>query len=342
MLDTPAAAFGPGRGRRPRCSSTSRRASGWSAMCARSSPAAGATPSCRRRPQRPDRPGWPAPGCSPMCSPPSTATTCRCTAKAPSTRARVCELERSTLADWVAGSRIAAASAGAGAVALRALGRPSCTPTTRPCRCLLRARAHAHRAAVGVCARRPAGGRHGCHLPCGSPTRPTAGVRTRSSTCATSAASCRRTPSPASMPLYAGGRMQEAGCWAHVRRKFFDLHARTTHPSPKRRWCASACCMPSKPRCAANHRRSRPRSTPDARRPRCSMSCTTGSTTQSQRVPRKSGIGRGDPVRAQPLAALVRYAGDGRIEIDNNAAERALRGSPWAQELSVRRLRRGR
>jgi len=30
--------------------------------------------------------------------------------------------------------------------------------------------------------------------------------------------------------LYDSGRIQEAGCWAHVRRKFFDLHE--AHPSP--------------------------------------------------------------------------------------------------------------
>src|SRR4051794_2571101 len=30
--------------------------------------------------------------------------------------------------------------------------------------------------------------------------------------------------------LYDTGRIQEAACWAHVRRKFFDLHA--AHASP--------------------------------------------------------------------------------------------------------------
>jgi hypothetical protein len=30
--------------------------------------------------------------------------------------------------------------------------------------------------------------------------------------------------------LYADGSIQEAACWAHVRRKFFDLHK--THASP--------------------------------------------------------------------------------------------------------------
>ena len=41
--------------------------------------------------------------------------------------------------------------------------------------------------------------------------------------------------------------------------------------------------------------------------------------------------------------ALTRYRDDGRLEIDNNAAERALRAvRARAQELAVRRLRCGR
>src|SRR3954451_4146398 len=33
--------------------------------------------------------------------------------------------------------------------------------------------------------------------------------------------------------LFAGGRIVEAGCWAHVRRKFFDVHAATGSPLAK-------------------------------------------------------------------------------------------------------------
>jgi len=49
-------------------------------------------------------------------------------------------------------------------------------------------------------------------------------------------------------------------------------------------------------------------------------------TTPSRRVPRKSGIGDAIQYALNHWRALVRCAGDGRIEIDNNAAERALRG----------------
>src|SRR5205807_352891 len=33
--------------------------------------------------------------------------------------------------------------------------------------------------------------------------------------------------------LFAGARIVEAGCWAHVRRKFFDVHAATGSPIAK-------------------------------------------------------------------------------------------------------------
>src|ERR1700687_312274 len=33
--------------------------------------------------------------------------------------------------------------------------------------------------------------------------------------------------------LFAGGRIVEAACWAHVRRKFFDVHAATASPIAK-------------------------------------------------------------------------------------------------------------
>jgi transposase len=33
--------------------------------------------------------------------------------------------------------------------------------------------------------------------------------------------------------LFAGGRIFETGCWAHVQRKFFDVHAATGSPIAK-------------------------------------------------------------------------------------------------------------
>ena len=35
---------------------------------------------------------------------------------------------------------------------------------------------------------------------------------------------------PASTPIYATGRVHEAACWAHLRRKFFDVHRAQASP----------------------------------------------------------------------------------------------------------------
>ena len=125
-------------------------------------------------------------------------------------------------------------------------------------------------------------------------------------------------------PLYEGGRIQEAGCWAHVRRKFYDLQV--AHKSPV--------AQEALERIAALYAieseiRGRP---PDGRRevrqararPLLDSlhawleSCLT-------KLSRKSDTTAAVKYALGLWPALVRYADDGRLEIDNNAAERALR-----------------
>ena len=48
--------------------------------------------------------------------------------------------------------------------------------------------------------------------------------------------------------LYEGGQIQEAACWAHVRRKFFDLHQAHASPIASEALHASASCMGSRAR----------------------------------------------------------------------------------------------
>ncbi|MDD2875106.1 MAG: IS66 family transposase [Azoarcus sp.] len=125
--------------------------------------------------------------------------------------------------------------------------------------------------------------------------------------------------------LYESGHRQEAGCWAHVRRKFFDLVR--AHDSPIAQealarigalYAVEAAVRGAPPpvRHEARQMRSRP----------LLDDLHDWLTRQRQRVPRKSGIGEAIQYALNHWRALVRYAGDGRIEIDNNAAERALRG----------------
>ncbi|MDP3873518.1 MAG: IS66 family transposase [Methyloversatilis sp.] len=124
--------------------------------------------------------------------------------------------------------------------------------------------------------------------------------------------------------LFAGGQMQEAGCWAHVRRKFFDLVRAHDSPIAKEAlvrigalYAVEAAVRGAPPpiRCEARQMRARP----------LLDELHTWLDTQSRRVPRKSGLGAAIRYALNHWRALVRYAGDGRIEIDNNAAERALR-----------------
>ena len=125
-------------------------------------------------------------------------------------------------------------------------------------------------------------------------------------------------------PVYATGRIREAACWAHVRRKFYDLQV--AHKSPV--------AQEALERIAALYAiekeiRGRP---PDERRhirqtrarPLLESlhewleSCLTKLSQKSDTTAAvKYALGRWE--------ALTRYADDGGLEIDNNAAERALR-----------------
>jgi transposase len=125
--------------------------------------------------------------------------------------------------------------------------------------------------------------------------------------------------------IYDGGRVLEAACWAHVRRKFVDLHE--LHKSPV---AADALDrigalyviereirgrLPHE-RCAVRQERSRPLL--DAMK--AWLELTLGTLSQ------KSEAAKAIRYALHRWTALGRYCDDGRIEIDNNAAERALRG----------------
>jgi transposase len=124
--------------------------------------------------------------------------------------------------------------------------------------------------------------------------------------------------------LYDDGRIREAACWAHVRRKFFDLHQ--AHASP--------IATEAVERIGQLYRiegeiRGRP---PDERqqvrderaRPLLIALYEWFKTTLT-RVSRKSEVAAAIGYALARWPALVRYCEDGRIEIDNNPAERALR-----------------
>jgi len=124
--------------------------------------------------------------------------------------------------------------------------------------------------------------------------------------------------------LYQSGTIQEAACWAHARRKFYELQV--AHASPL---AAEALKRIAELYAIEAEIRGRP---PDERvairntraRPLLESLHRWFETTLAV-VSRKSEIAAAIRYALGRWRALLRYCEDGRIEIDNNAAERALR-----------------
>ena len=125
-------------------------------------------------------------------------------------------------------------------------------------------------------------------------------------------------------PLYASSRVREAACWAHVRRKFFDIQQ--AHASPL---AAEAIQRIAELYAIENEIRGR---SPDERksvREARSRPLLAGLHEWMQntltKLSRKSDIAAAIGYALGRWPALLRYCDDGLLEIDNNAAERALR-----------------
>jgi transposase len=126
--------------------------------------------------------------------------------------------------------------------------------------------------------------------------------------------------------LYEGKheRIREAACWAHVRRKFYEIYESNSSPL-----AAEALARIGKLYEIEEAIRGRP---PDER---CALrSARAGPLLQDLRtwfetilaqVSAKSALAIAIRYALTRWAALIRYRDDGRIEMDNNAAERALR-----------------
>ena len=124
--------------------------------------------------------------------------------------------------------------------------------------------------------------------------------------------------------LYDEGEIQEAACWAHVRRKFYELHV--AHQSPIAavaiQRIAALYAIETEIRGRPPEERLEIRST--RARPLLESLHAWLETTLTQ-VSRKSEIAAAIRYALSRWRALLRYLDDGRLEIDNNAAERALR-----------------
>jgi transposase len=124
--------------------------------------------------------------------------------------------------------------------------------------------------------------------------------------------------------LYETGRIQEAACWAHVRRKFHDLYQ--AHASPV---ATEALARIGQLYGIESEIRGRaPDQRRDVRQSRAKplLECMREwLKTTMGKLSRKSAVAAAISYALGRWAALVRYCDDGHLEIDNNAAERALR-----------------
>jgi transposase len=124
--------------------------------------------------------------------------------------------------------------------------------------------------------------------------------------------------------LYENGRIWEVGCWAHVRRKFYDLHQ--VHASPittealeriGQLYGIEREIRGRPPEVRREVRQARTRPLLESLHEWLQSALTKLSTKSDTAAAVKYALGH--------WQALTRFCDDGRLEIDNNAAERALR-----------------
>ena len=180
-----------------------------------------------------------------------------------------------------------------------------CTPTTRPCRCSRRGRAEPNAPPAVLYRYTPY--RRGEH-----PRGHLAGFR-----------GVLQADGYAGFAGLYAGEVAEAACWAHVRRKFFDIHAAGQSPLATKAvqrinalYAVERDIAGRPPVERAETRKARAGPALDA--------LHAWLTTTLARIP-----GRGDLASAIRYALsrwteLTRYRDDGRVAIDNNAAERAI------------------
>ena len=124
--------------------------------------------------------------------------------------------------------------------------------------------------------------------------------------------------------LFAGNRISEAACWAHVRRKFFDVHAANGSSIAKQALDRigelygverTITGRPPDQRRAERHKRSKP----------IAEALRNWAEATLPKLSRKSELAKALRYMRSRWKALLRCLDDGRLALDNNPAERALR-----------------
>jgi transposase len=124
--------------------------------------------------------------------------------------------------------------------------------------------------------------------------------------------------------VFETGFVTEAACWAHVRRKFFDIHAANGSPIAKEAVDRIGALY-----AIEAHVRGKPLEERQRYREKHATPLVVNMRAWIElALPKLSG--KSDLAKAMRYAisrwnALARYLHDGRVEIDNNAAERSIR-----------------
>lgn len=124
--------------------------------------------------------------------------------------------------------------------------------------------------------------------------------------------------------LYEGGKIQEAACWAHARRAFYDIHQANQSPIAAEAIARIAVLyqIETEIRGKSPDERARVR---QARAGPLLESLRQWLRETLSRVSKKSELAKAIGYVLTRWTALTRYVTDGGVEIDNNAAERSLR-----------------
>jgi transposase len=124
--------------------------------------------------------------------------------------------------------------------------------------------------------------------------------------------------------LYETGEIIEAACWAHVRRKFFDLHQGHSSPVAKE-------ALERIAQLYGIEKEIRGRSPDQRREVRQGRSRSLLEAMHAwlkammPKLSKKSELAKAIHYALDRWTALLVFVDDGRVEMDNNAAERALR-----------------
>ncbi len=125
-------------------------------------------------------------------------------------------------------------------------------------------------------------------------------------------------------PLYEGGRIVEAACWAHARRKFYDIYATDRSPLAAEaiRRIGLLYAIEREIRSQLPEVR---RAVRQERAEPILNELHTWLSATLQQVSSKSTLAGAIQYSLMRWEALTRYCEDGQIEIDNNPAERSIR-----------------